>query len=42
MAGPSLSAGPIPPEELRTWSDERISERLKELEAMPESPEEDR
>ena len=34
------SRGPIPEAELATWSDERIAERLKELEAMPEvSPE---
>ena len=30
------STGPIPPDELATWSDERIAERLKELEAMPD------
>ena len=32
-----VKAGPIPPEELATWSDEKIAERLRELEAMPES-----
>ena len=31
--------GPIPEAELDTWSDERIAERLKELEADPESRE---
>ena len=31
-----VQAGPIPEAELATWSDERIAERLKELEAMPE------
>ena len=30
-------AGPIPPEELETWSDEKIEARLKELEAESES-----
>ena len=28
------STGPIPPEELDTWSDEKIAARMKELEAM--------
>ena len=28
-----VRAGPIPEAELETWSDERIAERLKELEA---------
>ena len=27
------ATGPIPPEELAAWSDERIAVRLKELEA---------
>ena len=30
------SSGPIPQAELDTWSDEKIAERLKKLEAMPE------
>ena len=34
------SRGPIPQAELATWSDEKIAARLKELEAMTESPEE--
>ena len=28
-----VHAGPIPPEELETWSDEKLEARLKELEA---------
>ena len=28
------STGPIPAEELAAWSDEKIAERLKELDAM--------
>ena len=36
-----VRAGPIPPEELATWSEEKIEARLKELEAEsgPESEE---
>ena len=34
-----VRAGPIPEAELATWSDERVAERLAELEAMPESSE---
>ena len=36
-----VRAGPIPEEELATWSDEKIEARLKELEAEsgPESEE---
>ena len=35
------SSGPIPEAELDTWSDERIEDRLKELEAESESESEE-